>query len=41
MEAGQPEGESDAFWYQAGKELLREESEPGELPPGMPDNLPV
>ena len=41
MEAGEPEGKSDVFWYQAEKELLREESERGELPPGMTDNLPV
>lgn len=42
QEAGEPEGKSDAFWYQAEQELLSEESsERGELPPGMTDNLPV
>ena len=41
QQAGKPEGKSDAFWYQAEKELLGEKSEPGELPPGMTDNLPV
>jgi hypothetical protein len=41
QQAGKPEGKSDAFWYQAEKELLREESERGELLPGMTDNLPV
>ena len=40
-DAGRPEGESDAFWYQAEEQLLREGSERGELPPGMTDNLPV
>jgi hypothetical protein len=34
-EAGEPDGKSDAFWYQAEEQLLRERSsEPGELPPG-------
>ena len=40
-DAGEPEGQSDAFWYQAEKELLRAETKPGELPPGMTENLPV
>jgi Protein of unknown function (DUF2934) len=39
--AGEPEGQADAFWYQAEKELHRNEPEPGQLPPGMTDNLPV
>ena len=39
QEAGEPDGKSDAFWYQAEKQLFREESD--ELPPGMTDNLPV
>jgi hypothetical protein len=40
-DAGEPEGQSDAFWYQAAKELLRKRTEPGELPPGLTDNLPI
>jgi uncharacterized protein YjbJ (UPF0337 family) len=40
-DADEPEGQSDAFWYQAEKELLRKWTEPGELPPGMTDNLPI
>ena len=39
--AGEPEGRSNAFWYQAEKELHRKQTEPGELPPGMTDNLPI
>jgi hypothetical protein len=41
QEAGEPDGKSDAFWYQAEKRLFREEPELGALPPGMTDNLPV
>jgi hypothetical protein len=40
-DAGEPDGRSEAFWYQAEKELLREPPESGELPPGMTDNLPI
>jgi hypothetical protein len=40
-DAGEPEGQSDAFWYQAEKELRLKRSEQGELPPGMTDNLPI
>jgi hypothetical protein len=40
-DAGEPEGQSDAFWYQAEKELLREGTETGEPPPGLTDNLPI
>ena len=40
-DAGEPEGQTAAFWYQAEKELLQKQTEPGELPPGMTDNLPV
>jgi hypothetical protein len=39
--AGEPAGKMDTFWYQAEKELLRKETEPEELPPGMTDNLPI
>jgi hypothetical protein len=43
--AGEPEGQSDAFWYEAEKKLLRNRTESGELsgelPPGMTDNLPI
>ncbi|MCK1742409.1 DUF2934 domain-containing protein [Bradyrhizobium sp. 139] len=41
MEAGEPAGKMDAFWYQAEKLLLAERTEQGEVPPGMTDNLPV
>ena len=40
-DAGEPDGRSDAFWYQAEKELLQKQTESGELPPGMTDNLPI
>ena len=40
-DAGEPEGQSEAFWYEAEKELLRNRTESGELPPGMTDNLPI
>lgn len=40
-EAGEPAGRMDTYWYQAEKELLAERTEPGEVPPGMTDNLPV
>ena len=40
-DAGEPEGQSEAFWYEAEKELLRNRTELGELPPGMTDNLPI
>jgi Protein of unknown function (DUF2934) len=34
--AGEPEGQSDAFWYEAEKKLLRNRTESGEVPPGIP-----
>lgn len=40
-EAGEPSGRTDAFWYQAEKELLAERADQGEVLPGMTDNLPV
>ena len=40
-EAGEPAGKMDTFWYEAEKQLLKERSEQGEVPPGMTDNLPV
>ncbi|MGY4232953.1 hypothetical protein ACVIIW_001900 [Bradyrhizobium sp. USDA 4449] len=40
-EAGEPERQAEAFWHQAEEELGRESTEPGELPPGMTDNLPI
>lgn len=40
-EAGEPDGRTDAFWYQAEKEILAERADQGEVPPGMTDNLPV
>lgn len=39
--AGEPNGKMDTFWYEAEKQLLAERSEPGAVPPGMTDNLPV
>jgi hypothetical protein len=39
--AGEPDGNMDAFWYQAESELLKESQKTGEVPPGMTDNLPV
>jgi hypothetical protein len=42
MMLGNPKVSSDAFWYEAEEQLLREgSSELGELPPGMTDNLQV
>ena len=40
-EAGEPDGGTDAFWYQAEKDLLVERADQGDVPPGMTDNLPV
>ena len=39
--AGKPNGNPDDFWYQAEKEILKENAELGDLPPGMTDNLPI
>jgi hypothetical protein len=39
--AGEPEGQADEFWHQAEHELVQNKPEPGQLPPGMTDNLPV
>jgi hypothetical protein len=35
------EGQSDAFWYQAERNCYLKRTEPGKLPPGMTDNLPI
>ena len=40
-EAGKPRCRMDAFWYEAERLLLKENTELGEVPPGMTDNLPV
>ena len=34
-------GNPDDFWYQAEKEILKENAELGDVPPGLTDNLPV
>jgi hypothetical protein len=39
--AGEPNGNPDEFWYQAEKEIIKENAELGDLPPGMTDNLPI
>jgi hypothetical protein len=39
--AGEPNGNPDEFWYQAEKEIIKENAELGDVPPGMTDNLPV
>jgi hypothetical protein len=39
--AGEPSRKMDAFWYEAEKQLLKERSDQGDVPPGMTDNLPV
>ncbi|MET3997836.1 MULTISPECIES: DUF2934 domain-containing protein [Bradyrhizobium] len=39
--AGEPNGDMEAFWFEAEKQLLAERSQADELPPGMTDNLPV
>ncbi len=39
--AGQPDKETDHFWYEAEKQLLAERTDQGDVPPGMTDNLPV
>ncbi|WP_084518541.1 DUF2934 domain-containing protein [Bradyrhizobium sp. th.b2] len=41
QEAGEPEDQADTFWHQAENELLRRDSELGEPPPSLTDNLPV
>jgi hypothetical protein len=39
--AGKSIGNPDDFWYQAEKEILKENAELGDVPPGLTDNLPV
>ena len=39
--AGEPVGNPDEFWNQGEKEIMKENAELGDLPPGMADNLPV
>jgi hypothetical protein len=40
-QAGDPTGAMDALSYKAEAELLAEQAEQGEVPPGMTGNLPV
>ena len=35
--AGEPNGNPDEFWYQAEKEIIKENAELGDVPPGMTD----
>jgi hypothetical protein len=39
--AGRPNCKMDDFWYEAERQLLKENAELGEVPPGMTENLPV
>ena len=39
--AGEPNGNPAEFWYQAEQEIIKENAELGDVPPGMTDNLPV
>jgi len=39
--AGEPNGSPNDFWYQAEKEILKENAELGDVPLGMTENLPV
>jgi hypothetical protein len=39
--AGEPEGDADAFWYEAENDLIKKNATDGEVPPGMTQNLPV
>ncbi len=41
LAAGSPEGNQDAFWFQAEKALIEKNAAEGEVPPGMTQNLPV
>jgi hypothetical protein len=39
--AGEPNGSPDDFWYQAEKEIFKENAELGDVPLGVTDNLAV
>ena len=39
--AGEPNGSPDDFWYQAEKEIFKDNAELGDVPLGVTDNLAV